>query len=570
MEYDRVKIDHKKLKKEQYEQEVQYKQNLQISQIAKYTQKAMDNMNQTIENDPKVFRDKTKRPSNKWPKWPSNKIAMLLLFMLSIMLLAAPGFFTHHALAGTEDKLQKISRFIEEQQSISKIPGLSVVLVEKGETILQQGFGLADIQSKKPVTSETLFEIGSTTKAFTALAVLQLEEQGLLHRSDDVSAYIPWMKLSYKGEQQSITLNHLLHHTSGIPYSSIGRIPETNAENALEATVKTLLEKPLNRLPGSSYEYATINYDVLGLVIENVSKMPYDKYVKQYILEPLEMTDTYVGLHQLNESHSTKMAVGYKIGFMKPRVLESPVYRGNIPAGYLITNGEDIAKWLKLQAGGKESSAFNPAILRASHTPDETVKPLAPDSYYAAGWIVENRNGVSYISHAGENPNFSSYIVLKPDEQVGVAVLANMNSTFPTAIGEGVMRIWEDQEGAAAHSDFYLTFDRILTVVNIVIICLGALGIIAIVVMCKKLVSRKRKWARPTRARTVLFNLFTLLVAAIVIMTPHLVLGGLPLPVIKVWAPVSVAVTLYSALAVLIIAWICRVFFLFTRNTRNS
>lgn len=563
MAYERVKMDGEREK------------NIKIVQNEKNAKKLMGKTDKKIENDPKAIRDKSRKTSIKGPfnshrpsiKRPSNKLALLLLFML----LAVHSFFPHQALAETEDKLQKITRFIEEQQSISKIPGLSVVLVEKGETILQQGFGLADIQSQKPVTSETLFEIGSTTKAFTALAILQLEEQGLLHRSDDVSSYIPWLKLRYKGEPQNITLNQLLHHTSGIPYDSIALIPETNAENALEATVKTLLEKPLNRLPGSSYEYATINYDVLGLVIETVSKMPFDQYVKQFILEPLEMADTYVGLHQLNESNSPKMAAGYKIGFMQPRVLESPVYRGNTPAGYLITNAEDIAKWLKLQAGGKDSNVFNPDILRASHIADETVKPLAPDSYYAAGWVVENRNGISYISHAGQNPNFSSHIVLKPDEQVGVAVLANMNSTFPAAIAEGVMRIWEDQAVPAPHTDFYLILDQILTVANVIIVCLGATGFILIAVMCKKLASRKRKWTRATPARTILFSLLTLSLVAVVIMAPQLVLGvgGLPLPVINVWTPVSVVVTLYSVLAACILAWICRLFFLFTRNAQK-
>ncbi|MDM5223042.1 serine hydrolase domain-containing protein [Peribacillus sp. NJ11] len=138
---------------------------------------------------------------------------------------------SHPKIANAEssEKIQKIDKFVEKQRSISKIPGLSLVIVEKRKTVYQKGFGYADVKAKTPVTSNTLFEIGSTTKAFTGLAILQLEKEGLLKRSDDVRKYIPWLELKYNGEPQTITLNQLLHHTSGIATNSITQIPESNA-----------------------------------------------------------------------------------------------------------------------------------------------------------------------------------------------------------------------------------------------------------------------------------------------------------------------------------------------------
>lgn len=308
---------------------------------------------------------------------PSVRICMLMIAVI----LVVSGFTPKIANAESSEKIQKIDKFVEKQRSISKIPGISVVIVEKGETVYQNSFGYADVKAKTPVTSNTLFEIGSTTKAFTGLAILQLEKEGLLKRSDDVRKYIPWLELKYNGDPQTVTLNQLLYHTSGIASNSITQIPESNADNALELTVRKLLNQQLNRKPGSSWEYATINYDILGLVIENITKQPYDIYMKKQVLEPIGMKDSFVGLHQVQ---STKMASGYKIGFMQEQSYTPPIYRGNIPAGYLISNTNDIAKWMKLQLGNDSSNAIDKQIIQESHIPDQSVEPFDKDTYYAA------------------------------------------------------------------------------------------------------------------------------------------------------------------------------------------
>ena len=276
--------------------------------------------------------------------------------------------------ADSNDKIHKIEQFVEEQREISQIPGISLVIVEKGKTVYQKGFGYADVKEKTPVTSNTLFELASTSKAFTGLAILQLEKEGLLKRTDDVRKYIPWLELEYKGEPQTITINQLLHHTSGIASNTIVHIPESNAENALELTVRTLLDQPLNRKPGSSFEYATINYDVLGLVIENVSKQPYDLYIKEQLLEQIGMKDSYVGLHQVQ---SDELATGYKIGFMREQEYTPPIYRGNIPAGYMVSNTNDIAKWLNLQLGAIQNDTISKQTIEQSHIPDQSVEPIS-------------------------------------------------------------------------------------------------------------------------------------------------------------------------------------------------
>lgn len=495
------------------------------------------------------------------------KIGMIMIAMIVMVSGLSPN--PGHAQASS--KIQEIEKFIEKQRNISKIPGISVVIVEKGKTMYQQGFGYADLKTKQPVTAETRFEIGSTSKAFTGLAILQLEKEGLLTRTDDVQKYIPWLKLNYNGEPQTITLNQLLHHTSGIAFNSITHIPESNAANALELTVKTLLGQELNRKPGSSMEYATINYDVLGLVIEAVTKKPFDQFMKQQILEPIGMKDSFVGRHQVQ---SAEVATGYKIGFMSAQAYEAPIYRGNIPAGYLISNTNDIAKWMNLQLGYDPSNAIDNQIVQASHIPDQSVEPFEQDTYYASGWVVQMNNEKSYLFHEGENPNFTSYFTMQPDEQVGVAILSNMNTTFTTAIGQGVMDLWEGNKVNTQHTSIYQKLDQIVTAACIVVGCFGAWFTLLTVRILRKLAKKQRMWWTLWSAKMILFLLLhTLIVAAIwtfMIMLPKMLLGGLPWSFIKVWAPPSITMFLYSVLVASGIYYIYILLLGFTKKANLS
>lgn len=496
--------------------------------------------------------------------------ARMLQIMLAFVIVAVSVVGPQQANANTNDKIRQIEQFVEQQRNAGRIPGISLVIVEKGKTVYQQGFGYADVKTKQPVTGATSFEIGSTTKAFTGLAILQLEREGRLKRTDDIRKYIPWLELTYNGEPQAITIDQLLHHTSGIASNTITLIPESDAANALESTVQMLTSQPLNRKPGSSFEYATINYDVLGLVIEMVTKKPYDVYMKEHILEPIGMNESFVGLHQVQ---ATEMAAGYKIGWMKARGYTPPVYRGNIPAGYIVSNTNDIAKWLNVQLGTAPSHAVDQRLINESHIPDQTVEPFDENTYYAAGWGIQQNNGKTYVLHAGENPTFSSYFIMRPDEQLGVAVLANMKTGYTTAIGQGVMGLWEGRSASQPHSDSFQELDRIVTLLSIAVVVFGALFLGLTLGLVRKLARNQRHWTRLTGKRLPLFILHLLLVAAssaLVISAPNLLLGGLPWAFIQVWAPASIPLFFSIVLAVCVIYLVFGSLLAFTKKTKAS
>lgn len=479
------------------------------------------------------------------------------MFVLMIPIILALNILVPKiAHADSDEKIQKIEQFVEEQRKKSKIPGMSLVIIEKGQTVYQKGYGYADVEAGIPVTNNTLFEIGSTTKAFTGLAILKLEKDGVLKRSEDVRKYIPWLELKYNGEPQAITIDQLLHHTSGIPSTTIMHIPESNEDQALELTVRTLLNQPLNRKPGSLFEYATINYDVLGLVIEKVSKQPYDMYIKQQILEPADMNDSFVGLHQVN---SNELATGYKIGFKREQKYIPPIYRGNIPAGYVISNTNDIAEWMKLQLGNKQSSTIDAQIIQESHIPDQSVEPFDKNTYYASGWAIKKKDDKQYISHDGSNPTFSTHIIMQPDDQIGVAILSNMNSTFTPAISQSVMDLWEGNNVNNNHSDGFQILDEIATILCIAVSCLGAFFFFLLLRIAWKLFKKQRICVALNVKRIFLITIHSLFVAiilALTIMIPKILFGGLNWVYIEVWAPTSIAMLFYSVISVSIIYYL--------------
>jgi cyclic peptide transporter len=336
----------------------------------------------------------------------------------------------------------QIEEHTRELMEAGDIPGLSLVVITGDSPIYIKGFGFADKENKIPVTGETLFELGSCSKAFTALAAIQMENRGLINLDNAVSDYLPWFSMTYNGQPHKITIRQLLHHTSGIPWNALTRIPRGSEPNALEQTVRKLSDMELKHIPGKAYLYSTVNYDVVGAIIQKVSGMSFEEYMAENIFKPLDLFHTRVGVDKKNPPPG--MAKGYKIGFFFPRHYDAPVYRGNNPAAYIISNAKDIARWLKFQMGTADTP-FRP-LIQKTQIPDLSVKPDPRAlTSYAMGWTV-NQYETGGIFHGGLNPNFTAYITFNPKNNKAVAVLANSNSSYTPSIGNTVMNLLENRE----------------------------------------------------------------------------------------------------------------------------
>ncbi|WP_434284096.1 cyclic peptide export ABC transporter [Clostridium botulinum] len=491
-----------------------------------------------------------------------NKLLVMLSIFLSIVLCP----FNVYSLSNddkeinylTKDETVKIEKFIEENMNESSIPGLSVTIVKDDKTVYQKGFGYSDVDGKKSVTSQSLFEIGSNSKAFTALGILSLEKSGQIKLNDEVTKYISWLKVKYKGKETSITVEQLLYHTSGIPFKTIDKVPVADKDNALEETVKTLVDIDLDSEPGKKFQYATINYDVLGLIIEKVTGKTYENYIEETVLKPMGLNNTYLFK---NETINEQMASGYKIGFLKPQLYEAPIYRGNKPAGYIISGGEDMAKWLKIQMGTMKELKFHKDIIKKSQEASRANSAIGDEVFYAGGWFVYPKG---QISHGGNNPNYSSFIIFNPKDKVGVAVLSNINSNYMQNIGLGINRMLQGEAVKKDIKDLNKSADK----VAIAIMCISnLLVLVTLFFMIKALreIFIKQRYFKfngiKSSLRFIFSFLFMLGLSYCIYLIPQVLYDGVSWKFAFVWLPNSVEMALYS---VYVAIWFIYVYLIFT------
>lgn len=171
-----------------------------------------------------------------------------------------------------------IDYIVEEEMKEMKIPGLAIAIVSGTDTIYLKGFGKANNSGTK-VTEETAFFIGSSSKSFTAMAIMQIAEDGALNIDDPVIKYLPKLKGVKNAEE--ITIRQLLNHTSGFSTYEGMKIYNRNADESLSQLAENLHNVRLSRRPGASYEYSNLNYVILGAIIEMISGMSYEKYISQ-------------------------------------------------------------------------------------------------------------------------------------------------------------------------------------------------------------------------------------------------------------------------------------------------
>lgn len=355
-----------------------------------------------------------------------------------------------------------IDDYISKTIKSKRILGCHLFVMDKGKVICNKGYGLADCHNNKKTDLNTYFQLGSNSKAFTALAILHLEKQNKLKLSDSVSKYIPNFQLYYKKQKVKVTIENLLYHTSGISPKTIMYIEEGNEKNALEKTVHILEKTETLFQPGERFLYATINYDVLGYIIELITQTTFENYIMKEIFQDIGLNNEGVGfLDFVND----KIAKGYKREFLCNIQFDAPLYKGNTPSGYIYLNGEDMSKWIQFQLFPNEK--WKELIEKSHKICKEAL--IKDDTYYAAGWQVEVEKGI--VSHFGRNPNYVSCIYLKPEEKTGVAIMTNTSLTYAKDIGKQILYILENKKTHNICFDYIVIIDLICSIITILGMC---------------------------------------------------------------------------------------------------
>jgi putative ATP-binding cassette transporter len=390
-----------------------------------------------------------------------NKIFLFNLLMLGAAVFLLAVKVNAETVEGSEYLNKTISAEVKKIMDNGEIPGLSLVAIKGGNQTYTNGFGYADMEKKIPVTPGTLFELCQCSKSFTALAILQLAEKGSVNLDDPVSKYFPWFYVHFKGKKYDITINQLLHHTSGIPWSTFSKIPQGNSADALVETTRLIVGIELDNIPGEQIVYSSTNYNIIGAVIERVSGMTFEDYILENIFKPLGMLYTSVG----QKRNDSDMAVGYKLGFFLPRRFVSPFYRGNSPSAYVVTNAVDMERFLKIQLGLIDTDLRE--LIEYSHEIDSPIsKDTFPFQLYTKGWMAFNEDGLELLA-SGSNPNYTAYIALMPKDKMAVVVLANSNSSDTSNLGKNLINFLLGKKPEEKHS-FDIGYDQFFSMVSYV------------------------------------------------------------------------------------------------------
>jgi CubicO group peptidase (beta-lactamase class C family) len=286
----------------------------------------------------------------------------------------------------------------------------TVLVSHKGKILLDKGYGLRNAGDKTPNDQHSVYQIGSITKQFTATVIMKLQEEKKLNVSDKLSKYFPGYP---KGD--SITIEHLLTHTSGIySYTSDPAFMqnEVTKPSNREKMMALFKDKPLNFSPGTQWDYSNSAYMLLGYIIEDVAKMPYEQAVRRYIFTPLGMTHSGFDFTHL---YSRDKTTGY-FRLTKEKNEPAPIVDSSVSfsAGAIYSSTGDLYKW-------HQSLQNNSVIKKASKEKAQT--PVK--NKYGYGWAIDTIAGKKTFGHGGGIHGFNTNMVSIQDDNTCIILLAN-------------------------------------------------------------------------------------------------------------------------------------------------
>lgn len=350
--------------------------------------------------------------------------SIFALLGILLVLGTQPMVVSAQRLPMQEVEWDSIDAYIRSRMQIANIPGLALGVVYGDEVVYLKGYGIARPDGRT-VTPQTPFILGSTSKSFTALAVMQLVEAGKIDLDAPVTTYLPWFRTNDAAASGRITVRNLLNQNSGLPsYEGRQGIAENDqSDMALENGIRNLSGVQLSQPAGQGYEYANENYNILGLIIQVVSGSSYEEYVRSAIFEPLQMSHSAAAL---SDPEALDLATGYRDWFFWPVAFDAPYPRRMTPSGMLISSAEDMTHYLTAQLNGGtygHNQLLSPQGIGALHAPGARI---GPRSSYGMGWVIEGQPGSRRIWHNGDVSNFHSNLLLLPDQHIGIVTLVNV------------------------------------------------------------------------------------------------------------------------------------------------
>jgi D-alanyl-D-alanine carboxypeptidase len=330
------------------------------------------------------------------------------------------------------DPMAKLDREVAAIMERQHIPGMSVVVIKNGRVQALKGYGVADIATKQPVGSDTKFPIASTTKTFTAMAIMMLVEEGKVNLDKPISQYLANLPPKW----QLLRLRQLLSHTAGLSEDySWQKIKQP--QDFIKAG-KPDLDFP----PGEAWSYSNTGFFLAGLVIEKVSNQSYGDFVRDRIFVPLGMKQTQAKIESI-----PNLATGYtwqKDRLEKVDITKDQLAQVAYSAGNIISTASDMAKWVQALDQGK---LLSPSSYQQLWT--ATKLKNGRSTGCGLSWFVGSFNGHPYTQHGGNVAGYSSGLYRYPDDRLDVIVLTNNGNTSGQMIVDSIASTYDPTIGLA-------------------------------------------------------------------------------------------------------------------------
>ena len=344
------------------------------------------------------------------------------------------------------DVVATLKPFIEQQMADKKLPGLSIAIVDDQQTVWAAGFGFAEAKAKIPATADTVYRIGSVSKLFTDIGVMQLVERGALNLDAPITEYLPDFHPK-NPFGAPITLRQLMSHQSGLLREPpVGNYFETS-EPSLAQTVRSLNDTELVYPPGTHVKYSNAAIGVVGYVLEKKSGVPFAKYLKSAVLTPFGMQHSSFE----PESALIRNLAKAEMWSYDGRLFEAPTFQlGMAPAGSMYSTVNDLGLFvsaLLARGKGREGSVLKPETLEQMWKPQS---PNSSGSGFGLGFQLGDLNKHRKIGHGGAIYGFATSVDMLPDDKLGVVVVATKdvaNAVTNRIAEEALQLILERREG---------------------------------------------------------------------------------------------------------------------------
>jgi CubicO group peptidase (beta-lactamase class C family) len=337
----------------------------------------------------------------------------------------------------TSDYPDQFTSHIMDLMAKNKVLGLSICVVKDNETIYQRGFGYRNANKLLPMTEHTLTGIGSVSKSFTATAILQLQEKGLLNIEDPIVKYFPWFP---QNPEHPIKIKHMLSHSTGIPALDGTAIEYLHHEKRhidftpittrsdLEWYIKHAGKERLHN-PGERFFYNNDMYALLSFLTEDLTGMKFPEYMKENIFKPLDMNRTTYSPEDIENDPLHDASTGYALKDKKLQPIENFFSIFHYGGGGILSCVQEMAHYIRFILG---KGAYKDRVLLKEATANLLWEPLIASPYtyqkkggYCLGWGKEERYGTTLIRHGGGLFTSTTNLAILPEKNIGVFVIEN-------------------------------------------------------------------------------------------------------------------------------------------------